>query len=517
MNQKEKIRIFVSSVQKELELERVAVASWVSADPQLADVCEVVLFEKEPLSGKRIRKPYLECLETCQIYLLILDCEYGNPPEFSATHEEYRFAYTKGLPILIFLKGKTDYRREAKTKAFLKEIRDDDNTYKRFHDRLDLEPEFRKALSRALGNLFDVQIESEPADTVPSVESASVFEQQALDISADQLDETSSEKWLRAIKAVPEGQSLSDIERLNALRQKGLVRLEGNLFRTQASGLLFLGKDPAARFPQCRIFADAFRGTVSDSTPADQITLSGPAPVLVEQVWEFVQKNTRHPMRVVGLTRIALDEYPREAVRECIVNAIAHRNYEDSARQILVKLFSDRLEILSPGAPMKPLTVAKIRKGNCPPCSRNPVLGQYLNHLRLMDQRGSGIGRMKTAMLNHGLNGPEYALTEGYFCVTLKGPGDDLDCLRIPAGASAGLPPAVEDQLTDRQRDILSRLAGGERISSALCLQLYKITRQAVNADFNKLLGLGLIERVGAGRATYYVLNPEINRQGIVK
>jgi ATP-dependent DNA helicase RecG len=506
MNQKEKIRIFVSSVQKELELERVAVASWVSADPQLADVCEVVLFEKEPLSGKRIRKPYLECLETCQIYLLILDCEYGNPPEFSATHEEYRFACEKGLPILIFLKGKTDYRREAKTKAFLKEIKDDDNTYKRFHDRLDLEPEFRKALNRALENLFDVQIESEPADTVPSVESASVFEQQALDISADQLDETSSEKWLRAIKAVPEGQSLSDIERLNALRQKGLVRLEGSLFRTQASGLLFLGKDPAARFPQCRIFADAFRGTLSDSTPADQITLSGPAPVLVEQVWEFVQKNTRHPMRVVGMTRIALDEYPREAVRECIVNAIAHRNYEDSARQILVKLFSDQLEILSPGSPMKPLTVAKIRKGNCPPCSRNPVLGQYLNHLRPMDQRGSGIGRMKTAMLNHGLNGPEYALTEGYFCVTLKGPGDDLDCLRIPAGASAGLPPAVEEQLNARQKRILAYVSETGLVTSGWCRKEFDVTYNTAYRDLSALVELRLLNQKGKGRSTRYVL-----------
>lgn len=506
MNQKEKIRIFVSSVQKELELERVAVASWVSADPQLADVCEVVLFEKEPLSGKRIRKPYLECLETCQIYLLILDCEYGNPPEFSATHEEYRFACEKGLPILIFLKGKTDYRREAKTKAFLKEIKDDDNTYKRFHDRLDLEPEFRKALNRALENLFDVQIESEPADTVPSVESASVFEQQALDISADQLDETSSEKWLRAIKAVPDGQSLSDIERLNALRQKGLVRLEGNLFRTQASGLLFLGKDPAVRFPQCRIFADAFRGTVSDSTPADQITLSGPAPVLVEQIWEFVQKNTRHPMRVVGLTRIALDEYPREAVRECIVNAIAHRNYEDSARQILVKLFSDRLEILSPGAPMKPLTVAKIRKGNCPPCSRNPVLGQYLNHLRLMDQRGSGIGRMKTAMLNHGLNAPEYTLTEGYFCVTLKGPGDDLDRLRIPAGASAGLPPAVEEQLNARQKRILAYVSETGLVTSGWCRKEFDVTYNTAYRDLSALVELRLLNQKGKGRSTRYVL-----------
>ena len=46
-----KLRIFVSSVQKELEVERVAVAGWVSADPQLSEFCEVVLFEKEPLSG----------------------------------------------------------------------------------------------------------------------------------------------------------------------------------------------------------------------------------------------------------------------------------------------------------------------------------------------------------------------------------------------------------------------------------------------------------------------------------
>lgn len=500
-----KLRLFVSSVQKELELERVAVAGWVSADSQLADVCEVVLFEKEPLSGKRIRKPYLECLETCQIYLLILDCEYGNPPEFSATHEEYRFARETGLPLLIFLKGKTDSKREEKTKAFLKEIKDDNNTYKRFHDRLDLEPEFRKALKRVLELSFHLPIESEPADTVPAVESASVFEHQALDISADQLDEMASEKWLRAINAVSEGKLLSDVERWNALRQKGLVRLEGETFHTQASGFIFLGKDPSSRFPQCRIFADAFRGTVSDSTPADQITLSGPAPVLVEQVWEFVQKNTRHPMRVVGLTRIALDEYPREAVRECVVNAIAHRNYEDSARQILVKLFSDRLEILSPGVPMKPLTVAKIRKGNCPPCSRNPVLGQYLNHLRLMDQRGSGIGRMKTAMLNHGLNAPEYDLNEGYFRVTLKGPGDKLDCLRVPAGASAGLPPAIFEQLSKRQMTILEQAAKEGRVTAGWVISKLNVAKDTAVRDLNGLCDVGLLSKQGRGRGIHYV------------
>ncbi len=502
-----KLRIFVSSVQKELEVERVALAGWVSSDPQLADACDVVLFEKEPLSGKRISKPYLACLKTCDIYLLLLDCEYGRPPEpLSATHEEYRFARDRGMPLFVLLKGMTDGKREEKTKKFLDEIKADGNTYKRFHDRLDLWPEVSKALRRVLKESFSLTLEAEQSGASEPAESASVFEQQSLDISADELDERTAEKWLCAIKATSDGQVLTKNGRLNALRQKGLVRLENAAFKTQASGLLFLGKDPSIHFPQCRIFADAFRGKVPDSTPADQMTLAGPAPLLVEQVWEFVQKNTRHPMRVVGLSRIALDEYPREAVREVVVNAIAHRNYEDSARQILVKLFADRLEVFSPGALMRPLTLAKLRKGNCQPCSRNPVLGQYLNHLRLMDQRGSGIGRMKSAMLNHGLDEPQYDLVDGYFRVTLKGPGDDLSRLRVPEGTAKGIPPAVEEQLTDRQRDIVSLLAKGGKVTSASCMKRYTLTRQAMNADFNHLMTLGLIERVGAGRSTHYEL-----------
>ncbi len=501
-----KLRIFVSSVQKELEVERVALAGWVSSDAQLADACDVVLFEKEPLSGKRISKPYLECLKTCDIYLLLLDCEYGRPPEpLSATHEEYRFARDRGMPLFVLLKGMTDGKREEKTKKFLDEIKADGNTYKRFHDRLDLWPEVSKALRRVLKESFSLTLEAEPSGSSEPAESASVFEQQSLDISADELDERTAEKWLCAIKATSDGQILTKNERLNALRQKGLVRLENAAFKTQASGLLFLGKDPSIHFPQCRVFADAFRGKVPDSTPADQMTLAGPAPLLVEQVWEFVQKNTRHPMRVVGLSRIALDEYPREAVREVVVNAIAHRNYEDSARQILVKLFADRLEVFSPGALMRPLTLAKLRKGNCQPCSRNPVLGQYLNHLRLMDQRGSGIGRMKSAMLNHGLDEPQYDLVDGYFRVTLKGPGDDLSRLRVPQGTAKGIPPAVEEQLNKRQRLILEQVVADGQVTTGWVTAHLSVAKATAVHDLNRLCELGLLAKEGKGRGVRYV------------
>ena len=500
-----KLRIFISSVQKELEVERVALAGWVSADPQLADLCDVVLFEKEPLTGKRISKPYLDCLKTCDIYLLVLACEYGKPPEpISATHEEYRFARDRAMPLLVYVKDSRDDKREEKTHKFFDEIKADGNTYKRFHDRLDLWPEVRKALRRVLKEFFRVTLEADPFGTAEPVETASPFEQRSLDISADELDEHTVEKWLCAIKATADGQVLTKTERLNALRQKGLVRLEKGVFRTQVSGLLFLGKDPALHFPQCRIFADAFRGKVLDSTPADQMTLSGPAPDLVEQVWEFVQRNTRHPMRVVGLSRIALDEYPREAVREAVVNAIAHRNYEDAARQILVKLFADRLEVISPGTLMRPLTLVKLRKGNGQPCSRNPVLGQYLNHLRLMDQRGSGIGRMKSSMLNHGLPEPLYDLIDGYFRVTLEGPGDDLDRLKEPSDTHGIIPAAIEEQLNERQRKIMGQANAVGIVTSGWCLKTLSISYNTAYLDLSGLVDKGLLVRTGKGRSTRY-------------
>lgn len=504
--QQPRVKLFVSSVQKELEVERVFVAGCVSSDEPLSNKCEVVLFEKQPLSGKRIVKPYLDCLASCQIYLLIIDCEYGNPPEpLSATHEEYRFARDRDMPILVFIRKREDKKREEKTRVFIDEIKRDHNTYRPFHDRLDLMPEVKEALRRILKETFKMEME-EPEVVNTFSESASQFEQQSLDISADELDLSVAGQWLISTKEITEDKSLPRLKCLNILRQKGLVRLEEEKFRTQASGLLFLGKDPSAHFSQCRILGDAFKGTVADSNPSDQMILSGPAPSLVQKVLDFVLKNTRHPMRVVGLSRVSMDEYPQEAVREAIVNAIAHRNYEDSARHIIVKLFSDRLEILSPGTLMKPLTLQKINKGNYLPCSRNPVLGQYLNHLRLMEQRGSGMGRMKKAMLDHGLDAPHYEEIDGYFKVTLKGPGNNLNRLRLPRETDHVFPLSIENQLNDRQKKILTQILKEGSVTSGWCRKNLPVVYDTIRRDLIALKNLNIIQVQGLGRTARYVL-----------
>lgn len=303
-------------------------------------------------------------------------------------------------------------------------------------------------------------------------------------------------------------------EILRSLRTRGLLWLDRQNGEHYAlvAGVLFLGRNPSALFPHCKILADAYRSNDPDPNPQDQDTVSVAAPEAIQAVVDFVKRNTRHPTRIVGLSRIVLDEYPEEAVREAIVNAIAHRNYEDRARSILVEVFFDRIVISSPGLPPRPLTLAKLRRGKYRPCSRNPVLAQCLASLKLMEQRGSGLGRMKAAMLDHGLGIPEFDTVDGYFQVTLRGPGDNLERLRIPPSKDAGfISPAVEQTLNERQKKMAELLLQSQEVTSRKCQELFGVSGPTAAADFQALIDAGLAKKVGKGRSTRYVLDSSPN------
>ena len=114
---------------------------------------------------------------------------------------------------------------------------------------------------------------------------------------------------------------------------------------------------------------------------------------------------------------------------------------------------------------------------------------------------------MRDQMLNHGLDQPLLSTDTGYFQLTFPGPGDDIDRIRVPEGGLL-VTPAVEAQLTKRQKNMVSRLIGGEALTNRKCQRLYKISPQAVYEDFQKLLHLEVVRKVGSGRSTRYELNP---------
>lgn len=501
------LRVFVSSVQRELEDERLIVQNLVSTDPFLAAHCLPVLYELEPASPKKALEGCLTSLDACQVYLLIVGAEYGTRVgDLSITHAEFRRAKRRKLPVLAFIRGDRRTKREEGTAALLTELDEDGFKYKRFGNVIELQREVRTALVRLLKDEHGITPTSDENEIAEqTIEATSPFESQPLKrLRWTDLDRGVARTLVAAADSVPPAK-LSPKALLAGATLRGLVWYdpEADEHYATAAGIVLLAKDPSAVFPHCRVLADAYRGAEPDGAPRDHEDVRGPMPLAIERAIAFIDRNTRHPMRVVGLERVRLDEFPADALREALVNAVAHRRYEDAGRKILLEVFADRLVISSPGLPPKPITLTGLRKGKYRPCSRNPVLAQCLSYFHRIEERGSGFRRMRDQMLDHGLDAPLLGTDTGYFQVTFPGPGEHVERIRAPERPGL-VTPAVAAQLSARQRKMMRRLAKGRELTSRDCQREFGVSRPTAAADFAKLVALGLAEQIGAGRSTRY-------------
>lgn len=505
----DKLRVFVSSVQKELEDERVIVQNLLNTDAFLSAHCIPVLYEYEPASPEKALAGCLKSLESCRVYLLIVGAQYGTRVgRFSITHAEYRRAKKSELPVLAFVKGDRSMRREVGTEALLKELDADGFKYKRFGNVIGLQKEVRAALVKLLHDRFVIAPTSDENEIAEkTIEATSPFESQPLTrIPWKDLDHDVARRMV-AVAEDKEPKSLLANDLLAGVMLRGLVWRDPDTGKQHATaaGIVLLAKDPSAVFPQCRILADAYRGAEPDGDPRDHEDICGPMPLAIDRALAFIDRNTRHPMRIVRLDRVRLDEYPSEALREALVNAVAHRQYEDAGRKIMLEVFSDRVVVASPGYPPSPITLARLRSGRYRPCSRNPVLAHCLSYFHRVEERGSGFQRMRDQMLNHGLDQPIIGTDMGYFQITFPGPGDNIERIRVPQG-QLRVTPAVEAQLNERQKRMVSFLVEGQALTSRRCEAEFGVTRDTANRDFERLMNLGFAKQEGKGRSTRYVL-----------
>lgn len=507
-----KLRVFVSSVQNELEDERLIVQNLLNTDSFLLQHCAPVLYELEPASPEKALEGCIAAVDECQVYLLIIGQQYGTPVgEISITHAEYRRAKERELPLLVFIRGGRSVKRELGTETLLKEIDSDGPKYKRFGNVVELQKEVRAALVKLLKERFGRTPSSDENEIAEqTIEATSTFESQSMKrLTWEQLDHSVALRLVAAAEGL-DAETIDD----DALLQSALLRgfvwhdVDSGEHYATAAGIILLARDPSAVFPQCRVLADAYRSTEADGEPRDHEDIRGPMPEVIERAIRFVDRNTRHPMRVAGLNRLRLDEYPTEPLREALVNAVAHRQYEDAGRKILLEVYADRVVVFSPGLPPKPITVERLRKGKYKPCSRNPVLAHSLSYFHRIEERGSGFRRMRSGMLGHGLDAPLLGTDTGYFSVTFPGPGEDMERITVPESRLV-VTPAIEAQLTERQKKMAAALASGEELTSRRCQQEFEVTRETVSKDFAVLVDLGLAVKQGEGRSTRYVSSRE--------
>ena len=186
-------------------------------------------------------------------------------------------------------------------------------------------------------------------------------------------------------------------------------------------GMLLFGATPNRFLPHAGIDAVAYPGSERDYDAQERTALRGPmTPLLsqgdefvenglVEQALDFVQRNTRVVVEARGGRRVERPVYPPDALREGIVNALIHRDYLLTSTDVELAVYSNRLEIVSPGRLSNGITPDRMRSGTR--SARNQLLKDVMRDYRYLEHMGMGIPRkIVRGMKEH--NGTEPDLVE---------------------------------------------------------------------------------------------------------
>lgn len=244
-------------------------------------------------------------------------------------------------------------------------------------------------------------------------------------------------------------------------------------------GMLLFGRvaERERLFPDAWIQAGRFRGT--DKTRIDDhAQLRGHPAQAIDDAMAFVRKHSLHAVDIVAARRAERWSLPPVAVREAIVNAVAHADYAMRGAPIRIAVFDDRLEVESPGLLPFGLTLEDLPRGISK--LRNRVIGRVFHELGLVEQWGSGIQRMVAACHEAGLAPPLLEEIGTRFRVTLR-------TARVAA-------PVLEE----KDRAIVAALSGSQGQPTSEIAARIGLTPRATRTRLARLVERGLVREIGS-------------------
>lgn len=275
------------------------------------------------------------------------------------------------------------------------------------------------------------------------------------------------------------------------------IKESGQVIPT-TTGLLFFGKMPQKFIPHSRINIARFKGIVPVDF-IDKAELIGSLPQIIEESEKFIRRNTRKASKIVDFERIDIPEYPYVAIREAIVNAVAHREYMSDKSPIQVYIFDDRIEIVNPGVPN--IEVAELEGKHIP---RNELICKLLNEYGFMEGFGTGIGRMRLQMREHGLGEPILEIKKQFFKVTFLGPKEDILKLVKPERTDLR-----KQGLNDRQIKALAYIFDNKVIAHKEYCEIFDVPNFTAYKELKELVDKGFIKQYGKGLDSQYYLQEE--------
>ena len=241
------------------------------------------------------------------------------------------------------------------------------------------------------------------------------------------------------------------------------------------TNLAFMLSDQFDQGIKMAVFEDEYKGSFLDRSEASGSVLSQ-----FEEAYGFVDRHNSKHSRIVGPRRIDSRDYPEEAVREAVINAIAHRDYGIKG-DVSVSVLRDRLVVLSVGGLNTGLGVDDIMAGVS--SRRNPGLAAILYRLELMETYGTGIPRIMGLYRNQPVK-PRIETTTNSFKIVL--------------------PRTLPESLSDDELKIMGLFETMDAIRRRDVESALKVSKTKASGILSALEEAGLIERGGSGRDMHY-------------
>lgn len=273
------------------------------------------------------------------------------------------------------------------------------------------------------------------------------------------------------------------------LIQFGLAKSTKSGIKLTGLGLLLLGRNPQYHFPQARVKFSVYLGK---EEPLFK-DFEGPILLMPSKIEDYLDIIIPKQIDRSNFHRTELTDVPKKALREVIINAIVHRDYFIEGAKIMVDIYTDRIEVISPGIPKFP--IEKFRAFTVPSISHNPKIAFVFNQMSLVEERGLGMKELKS-LTEKGFKTPDFKLEANLFYTIIYRSDDKNAIKRI-----------VEDNgillLASEQLGYEYLIKMGE-LSSSSYAEHFSIDSRTARRHLNKMVDNGLAIREGEGPSTMY-------------
>jgi ATP-dependent DNA helicase RecG len=313
--------------------------------------------------------------------------------------------------------------------------------------------------------------------------------------------------WEKAEAYAASLSGLGESDTRKLLIKRGCLVMDGDTLRPTHAGVLLFGKDPQRHIRGAEITAARFAGETMSDTFSRQDIL-GTLPDQIRRAETFLVDHLRKGVHIRHtMAREENFEYPLEAARELVVNAVAHRDYSITGDGIRLFIFRDHMEISSPGGLPGPVTIDNIKDERF---SRNPVIVQVLSDMGFIERLGYGVDRVIDLMRQQKLRAPEFEETAGGFRVLLHNQGSESDDEGIESESATQFKGEYKGiEINPRQEAALIYLhtPGNTRITNSDLQELCPdVHAETIRRDLVDLVTKDILQKMGQKRGSYYVL-----------